>query len=48
MVTFNDIVVVGYISNHVFYNQDLWYMMNPYCLLAIYLVTYIDTPVDLA
>ena len=41
-------VVVGYISNHVSYNQDLGYLMNPYCLLAIYLVTYVDAPGDLA
>ena len=41
-------VVVGYISNHVPCNQDLGYLMNPYCLLAIYLVTYVDAPGDLA
>ena len=43
-----NIVVVGYISNHVSCNQDLGYLMNPYCLLAIYLVTYVDAPGDLA
>ena len=43
-----DHVVVGYISNHVSCNQDLGYLMNPYCLLAIYLVTYVDAPGDLA
>ena len=42
------VVVAWYFSNHVTYNQDLWYLMNPYCLLAIYLVTYVDAPGDLA
>lgn len=36
-------VVVGYISN-----QDLWRLMNSYCLLAMYLVVYVDAPGDLA